>query len=78
MIILVGGEKGGTGKSCLSQNLSVYLQLINRDVVLIDADAQQTSTNCNRDIRSRYASEFDQRWAGYIYVGNGVKLPSTF
>ena len=48
MIILVGGEKGGTGKSCLSQNLSVYLQLINRDVVLIDADAQQTSTMWNK------------------------------
>jgi chromosome partitioning protein len=26
MIILVGGEKGGSGKSCLAQNLAVYLQ----------------------------------------------------
>ena len=24
MMILVGGEKGGSGKSCLAQNLAVY------------------------------------------------------
>jgi len=26
MIILVGGEKGGSGKSCLAQNIAVYLR----------------------------------------------------
>jgi chromosome partitioning protein len=26
MIILVGGEKGGAGKSCLAQNLAVYFK----------------------------------------------------
>ena len=26
MILLIGGEKGGSGKSCLAQNLAVYLQ----------------------------------------------------
>ena len=28
MLILVGGEKGGTGKSCLTQNMAVILQRI--------------------------------------------------
>ena len=45
MIILVGGEKGGAGKSCLAQNLSVYLQTKNRDVLLLDADPQGTTTD---------------------------------
>ena len=26
MMILVGGEKGGSGKSCLAQNIAVYLR----------------------------------------------------
>ena len=45
MIILVGGEKGGAGKSCLAQNLAVYLQTKNRDVLLLDADPQGTTTD---------------------------------
>ncbi len=45
MIILVGGEKGGSGKSCLAQNLAVYLQYKNRDILLLDADPQGTTTD---------------------------------
>ena len=45
MIILIGGEKGGSGKSCLAQNLAVYLQSINRDILLLDADPQGTTTD---------------------------------
>jgi chromosome partitioning protein len=45
MILLIGGEKGGSGKSCLSQNLAVYLQQQGRDVLLIDADPQATSAD---------------------------------
>lgn len=45
MIILVGGEKGGSGKSCLAQNLAVYLQAKNRDILLLDADPQGTTSD---------------------------------
>lgn len=45
MIILVGGEKGGSGKSCLAQNLTVYLQQKKRDILLLDADPQGTTTD---------------------------------
>jgi chromosome partitioning protein len=45
MIILVGGEKGGSGKSCLAQNLAVYLQQKNRDILLLDAGLQGTTTD---------------------------------
>ena len=46
MIILIGGEKGGSGKSCLAQNLSAFLKLKQgRDVLLLDADPQGTTTD---------------------------------
>ncbi|GAA4887129.1 AAA family ATPase [Ferrimonas pelagia] len=46
MIILVGGEKGGSGKSCLAQNLAVYLATDCRlSVMLVDCDPQRTSAS---------------------------------
>ena len=45
MILLVGGEKGGSGKSCLAQNIAVYLQHRQKDVLLLDADPQGTTTD---------------------------------
>ncbi len=49
MILLIGGEKGGSGKSCLAQNLSVYLQTQGRDVLLLDTDPQGTTTDWARE-----------------------------
>ncbi len=50
MILLVGGEKGGSGKSCLAQNLVVYLQTIaKRDVLLLDADPQGTTIDWSKE-----------------------------
>ena len=43
MIILVGGEKGGTGKSTIATNLAVWLAIEGRDVTLLDADPQGTA-----------------------------------
>ncbi|MCX7177108.1 MAG: AAA family ATPase [Proteobacteria bacterium] len=45
MIVLVGGEKGGTGKSTLATNLAVWLayEFGSKDVLLLDADIQSTS-----------------------------------
>ena len=46
MIILVGGEKGGPGKSTIAQNLAAYFVIErNLDVVLVDADAQATTAD---------------------------------
>lgn len=45
MIILFGGEKGGTGKSTLATNLCVWLGHKKDDFVLLDADRQSTSSN---------------------------------
>ena len=45
MIICVGGTKGGTGKSTVATNLAVMLATSGRDVLLVDADEQGTSTD---------------------------------
>ncbi len=44
MIILVGGEKGGTGKTTLASNLAVWLANMGDDVMLLDCDAQASAT----------------------------------
>ncbi len=44
MIILIGGEKGGTGKSTLATNMAALRAMNGHDVLLIDADKQGTSS----------------------------------
>ena len=46
MMILVGGEKGGSGKSCLAQNLAVFFARDKKSIVLmVDCDPQRTSSD---------------------------------
>ena len=45
MIITVGGIKGGSGKSTVATNLAVLRSLECRDVLLVDADTQTTSSD---------------------------------
>jgi len=54
VIILFGGEKGGTGKSTLATNLSVWLSQKKSDFVLLDADRQGTSSNWVSERTSRF------------------------
>lgn len=44
MIVLIGGEKGGAGKSTIACNLAVFLAFHEKDVLLLDADPQKTSS----------------------------------
>jgi len=45
MILLIGGIKGGSGKSTIATNLAVMRSLAGKDVLLVDADDQQTSSD---------------------------------
>ena len=46
MIILVGGEKGGSGKSCLAQNIAVFLTAeCGASVIMVDCDPQRTTSD---------------------------------
>lgn len=53
MILLFGSQKGGCGKSTLAINTACYLTYQGKDVVLVDADIQQSSANWVRD-REQY------------------------
>lgn len=49
MILLVGSQKGGTGKSTLAVNLAVAHAAAGRDVMLVDADAQRSASRWHAD-----------------------------
>ncbi len=46
MILLVGGEKGGSGKSCLAQNIAVFFtKECEASVIMVDCDPQRTTSD---------------------------------
>jgi chromosome partitioning protein len=45
MIYTVGGIKGGTGKTTVATNLAVWLARQGADVLLVDADEQESATD---------------------------------
>jgi chromosome partitioning protein len=45
MIIVVGGIKGGSGKTTVATNLAVIRSTAGSDVLLVDADDQETATD---------------------------------
>lgn len=44
MIILIGGEKGGTGKTTLSTNLAIKLMDEGQDILIVDTDKQGSAS----------------------------------
>jgi chromosome partitioning protein len=49
MILLIGSQKGGCGKSTLSVNIAAELTRQGRDVCLVDADRQGTASRWAQD-----------------------------
>jgi chromosome partitioning protein len=45
MIVVVGGIKGGSGKTTIATNLAIIKALNGSDLLLIDADDQETATD---------------------------------
>ena len=45
MIILIGSEKGGVGKSTVAMNLAVWLSSKGKEVLVVDADRQSSIAN---------------------------------
>ena len=44
-IILIGGEKGGVGKSTITTNIAIEMSYRKAEVIIIDTDPQKTSIN---------------------------------
>lgn len=45
MLVLIAGEKGGSGKSTVATNVAAGMALAGGDVLLLDADPQRTSAS---------------------------------
>jgi chromosome partitioning protein len=54
MILMVGGEKGGVGKSTLATHLAVARRRVGRTVVLVDADPQGTASTWSDARKDRH------------------------
>lgn len=67
-IVLIGGEKGGSGKSTVAANLAAYLVQMGFDVILLDCDPQPSS--------SRWIARRNQ--AGHKEIHSAQKLGDVY
>lgn len=63
MVFTVGGIKGGTGKTTLSTNLAIWLSQRGDDVLLVDADEQESASDF-----TAWREETKQGQLGYTLV----------
>ena len=70
MIVTAGGIKGGSGKTTVATNLAILRAAAGSDVLLVDADDQETATDFTnlRNERHAPASEASQLGAQYTCV----------
>lgn len=74
MILVIGGIKGGSGKTTLSTNLAVLRSQNGKRVLLIDTDEQRSASDW-ADQRS--ALNFDTPWTTIQLYGNSVHKEIT-
>jgi len=72
MILVVGGIKGGVGKSTLAANLAVLAARDGRDVLLIDGDGQLSAGGNSAPPGARSLKLRPRRM---INSGDGASLP---
>ena len=71
MIVLVGGEKGGTGKTTIATNLAALRAMAGRDVLLVDTDPQGSASYWTT---SRDEDAIKPRVACIQKFGKGLKV----
>lgn len=72
MILVVGGIKGGVGKSTLASNLAVLAARDGKDVLLVDGDSQETTMTWAAARGDRETVSTD-RVTTVALVGKGVR-----
>ena len=71
MIIIAGGIKGGSGKTTVATNLAVIRAGQGRDVLLVDADDQETATDFT-NLRNERGEDIAQ-YTGIKLTGAAVR-----
>ena len=66
MIILIGNQKGGCGKTTIATNMAAVLAGQGKDVILFDADRQESSSGWMAE-RSKYQSNKPTVYSGMGY-----------
>jgi chromosome partitioning protein len=69
MILVIGGIKGGSGKTTLATNLSVLRANLGKRVLLIDTDEQRSASDW---ADQRIALEFDTPWTTIQLSGKTI------
>ena len=59
MILVVGGIKGGSGKTTLATNLAVLRSLYGYKVLLVDADEQKSVSDW---MEQRESAKIETKW----------------
>jgi len=68
MIIVIGGTKGGSGKSTIATNFAVFAAQNGMNVLLADADQQRSTIDWSEQ-RSEYAKEEEKQLAAITTIG---------
>jgi len=69
MIVVVGGIKGGTGKTTIATNLTVLRSEAGKKVLLVDADEQKSTTIW---VNQREALGVETKWVTIQLSGNAL------
>lgn len=71
MVFTIGGIKGGSGKSTMATNLAVWLSKKGFDVLLVDADEQETATKFTK--WREHVTNGNSGYTATILIGDAVR-----
>jgi chromosome partitioning protein len=69
-VIVIGGEKGGTGKTTLATNLAATRAHHDKDVLIVDTDKQESASSW---CYIREASDIKPRISSVLKFGTGIR-----
>lgn len=70
MIVVIGGIKGGTGKTTIATNLTVIRSSIGKKVLLVDADEQKSASSWSQQ---REVEGIETKWTTIQLSGSSVR-----
>ena len=73
MIVVVGGIKGGSGKTMLATNLTVMRALAGKRVLLVDADEQHSASDWAAQ-RAGSESNLIDNWSTVRLAGKTLRI----